>query len=96
MNPLDRQLERLFEAASARAAFVPMAPAFGLEARTLAAWRAARSRAAGWDTGVLVRGLALAGVIMAVSIWPAVDRTTNSDSESLQFADSTVQADFSP
>jgi hypothetical protein len=96
MNPLDQQLDRLLRSASAGSEFVAPSPAFGLEARVLAAWRSSRSTSLDWDMGVLVRGLVLACVLMAVSIWPAMNQRTNSDSETLQFADSTVQADLSP
>jgi hypothetical protein len=97
MNPTDKQIERLFQAVMAHRDDVVMAPAFGLETRVLAAWRATRSVPV-WDTAVLVRGLAVAGVIMALSIWPAFNQKTsaNSDTENLQLADSSVQTDLSP
>ena len=67
-------------------------PAFGLEARVLAAWRSSRGGRSLWDTGVLIRGLALAGVLMVVSIWPAVSQSGGTrDGSNLQLADSTVQ-----
>jgi len=94
MNRLDPQLERLFGAAAAVSGPVSASPAYGLETRVLAAWHSSRGAVIGWDRGVLVRGLALAGVLMAVSIWPAVQSRSNSDSEYLQFADSTVQSDL--
>ena len=93
MNPLDERLNRLFRAA-ALADTAPMAkPPFGLETRVLAAWRTAQV-APMWETGILVRGLLLAGMIMVISVWPALQQKNNFDSESLQFADSTVQADY--
>jgi hypothetical protein len=95
MKPLNPPLDRLFRAASAVESTVP-APVFGLEARVLRAWRSSRGGALIWDTGVLVRGLALAGIMMAISIWPAVNQRANFDSETLQFADSTVQTDLTP
>jgi hypothetical protein len=91
MKPLDRDLERLFSAASAVPQPALPSPAFGLETRVLAAWRSSRRSASGWDMGVLVRGLALAGVLMAVSIWPAVSQSGSADTDNLQLADSTVQ-----
>jgi hypothetical protein len=94
MKPLEPSLDRLFRAAAAVPASALATPAFGLEARVLAAWRSSHGTVP--DMGVLGRGLALAGLLMAVSIWPAVERHPNSDSENLQFADSTVQADLSP
>ena len=91
MKPPDRDLDRLFRAASAVPRPALPSPAFGLEARVLAAWRSSRGGAPLWDMSVLVRGLALAGVLMAVSIWPAVSQSASSDTENLQLADSTVQ-----
>jgi len=92
MKPLDRDLERLFSAASGAPQPALPSPAFGLETRVLAAWRSSRGGAPQWDMGVLVRGLALAGVLMAVSIWPAVSQSASSDTDSsLQLTDSTVQ-----
>lgn len=96
MKPLETPLDRLFHAASAAPRPLPAPPAFGLEARVLAAWRSSRGTVPDWDMAVLVRGLAFAGLLMAVSIWPALDRNPNADSETLQFADSTVQTDLSP
>jgi hypothetical protein len=96
MKPLEPSLNRLFRAAAAAPRPALATPAFGLEARVLAAWRSSHGTVPDWDMGVLGRGLALAGLLMAVSIWPAVNRNPNSDSENLQFADSTVQADLSP
>jgi hypothetical protein len=96
MNPLDQQLDRLLRAASAAGTSVAPSPAFGLEARVLAAWRSSRSTPLDWDMGVLLRGLVLASVLMAVSIWPAMNQPANSDSEALQFADSTFQTDVAP
>jgi hypothetical protein len=97
MKPLNPSLDRLFRAVSAAPQPAGQAPAFGLEARVLAAWRSSRGTTVpGWDMGVLVRGLTVAGLLMAVSIWPAVNQRPNSDSENLQFADSTVQTDVTP
>jgi hypothetical protein len=96
MSSPDDPLDRLFRAASARPDGGIAAPAFGLETRVLAAWRSSRT-APVWDTSVLVRGLALAGLIMAVSILPVLNqKSVNSDSENLQLADSSVQTDWSP
>jgi hypothetical protein len=83
-------------AAAARRGEVSTTPAYGLETRVLAAWRSSRS-APLLDTGVLVRGLVLAGLLMAVSIWPALESLQgNADSENLQLADSSVQTDWAP
>ena len=103
MNPLDDQLDRLFQAAAqARPGQVSVAP-FGLETRVMAAWRAAQSVEAGfWDMTLLVRGLILASLIMAVSFWPALtsadsaDNATNPFAEFLQLTDSTVPSDEAP
>jgi hypothetical protein len=96
MSSPDDQLDRLFRAASIRPDDEIVAPAFRLETRVLAAWRSSRT-ASVWDTSVLVRGLALAGLIMAVSILPVLNqKSVNSDSENLQLADSSVQTDWSP
>jgi hypothetical protein len=92
MNPLDDQLHRLFRAAAPLGAQPARAP-FGLETRVMAAWRGAGT-ATVWDTAVLVRGLLFASLIMFVSLWPALDQKNNFDSDSLQFADSSVQTDY--
>ncbi len=97
MSSPREQFDALLRAAAAgRAADAPGAAPYGLETRVLAAWRSSRS-APLLDHGVLVRGLLLAGLVMAVSIFPALERTgTNSDSETLQLADSSVQTDWAP
>ena len=97
MSSIDDQLNRLFRAASGHPDGGITAPAFGLETRVLASWRSSRSAPA-WDTAVLVRGLVVAGVIMALSILPALNQksSANSDTENLQLADSSVQTDWSP
>jgi hypothetical protein len=97
MSSPDDQLNSLFRAASGRPDDGIAAPAFGLETRVLAAWRSTRSVPM-WDTAVLVRGLAVAGLIMALSILPALNQKTsaNSDRENLQLADSSMQTDWSP
>ena len=97
MNPIDDQLDRLFRsAAQARSGPVSEAP-FGLETRALAAWRSARSTETGfWDMALLVRGLIVAGVIMAISFVPALNSTqttTDPFADYLQLTDSTVSSD---
>jgi hypothetical protein len=99
MNPIDDQLSRLFRAAS-RAENVPIdVPPYGLEARVMAAWRTA-SPFGFWDTGLLIRGLISAALIMSISLWPTFHNTatTNPFSDSLQLVDSdtTVQFDSTP
>ena len=94
MNTSRDQLDRLLRAARAPLFQPEPTPPFGLEARVLAAWRSSRS-APLWETGVLVRGLAVAALLVLASCWPALDQQTNSDSENLQFADSSVQSEFS-
>lgn len=96
MNSLDQQLDRLFSAAASLPRAATPSLAFGLETRVLAAWSASRGMPLGWDMGVLVRGLALAGLLMVVSALPALSQRTNSDLEALQLADSTVQVDLAP
>ena len=99
MSSPDDQLDRLFRAASGNPGEAITAPAFGLETRVLAAWRSSRSAtsASVWDTAVLVRGLAAACLVMALSILPALsEKSVNSDTENLQLADSSVQTDWSP
>jgi hypothetical protein len=91
MNPLDQQLDRLFRAA-AQPGTVEPAP-FGLETRAVAAWRASTPGTV-WSTGILVRGLVLASLIMGVSLWTALEQKSNSDSEYLQLTDSTAQTDY--
>jgi hypothetical protein len=97
MNPIDDQLDRLFRsAAQARSAPVSEVP-FGLETRALAAWRASQAAPTGfWDMTLLVRGLIVAGLIMAVSFLPVLNSTeTTSDpfADYLQLTDSTVSSD---
>ena len=100
MNPIDDQLNRLFRAAGQAQPSPVSAPAYGLETRVMAAWRAAQSAEAGfWDMTLLVRGLIVASLIMAVSIWPALtsaDSTTNPFAEYLQLTDSTIPSDDAP
>jgi hypothetical protein len=93
VNPSQDPFDRLLRAARAPSFQPDATPPFGLETRVLAAWRS--SRATLWETGVLVRGLAVAALLVLASCWPALNRQTNSDSENLQFADSSVQSDFS-
>ena len=100
MNPIDDQLNRLFRAAQ-NAPVPGIAPAFGLETRVLAAWRGAgKAPVAFWDSAVLTRGLILAGVIMAVSILPALNSSTVSTAsvvgDEVSSADSSVDADAYP
>jgi hypothetical protein len=100
MNAIDEQLNRLFRAVRQIQPAPVSAPAYGLETRVLAAWRAAQAVETGfWDMTLLLRGLIVAGVIMAVSLWPVLnstETTTNPFAEYLQLADSTVPSDESP
>jgi hypothetical protein len=100
MNPLDDQLDRLFRAAGKVPPEPVAAPAFGLETRVVAAWRSAQAREPGiWDVALLVRGLIVAGVIMAVSFLPALKESDTSSSpfaDFLQLTDSTVSSDDAP
>ena len=95
-SPRERFDALLQAAAAARREEAVPTPPYGLETRVLAAWRSSRG-APLLDGGVLVRGLALAALLMAVSIWPAVKSLgSNADSENLQLADSSVQTDWAP
>jgi hypothetical protein len=100
MKPLDDKLDRLFRAAARGRSALVSDPAFGLETRVLAAWRAGQSAGTGfWDMSLLMRGLILASLIMAVSFWPALNSTeslTNPFAEFLQLTDSTVPSDSAP
>ena len=100
MNPIDDQLNRLFRAAQNAPSPDVAPPPFGLETRVLAAWReGAKAPVAFWDTAVLTRGLILAGIIMAVSILPALNSrsvTTASITDEVTSADSSVDADAYP
>ncbi len=103
MNPTDDQLERLFRAAGqVRSEPIP-APAYGLEARAMAAWRGAQSVETGfWDMSLLLRGLILASVIMAISFFPVwrsattAESTANPFAEYLQLTDSTIPSADTP
>jgi len=97
MNPLDNQLHRLFNAArQVRTASAAVSVPYGMETRVMAEWRGAGSLTI-WNTGLLVRGLLLASLIMGISLWPVLSKTSSSNpySEYLQLADSTLQ-DSSP
>ena len=104
MNPIDDQLDRLFRSASKGQSAPISGPAYGLETRVLAAWRAGRSAETGfWDMALLTRGLIVASLIMAVSFLPilnssstSTDTTTNPFAEFLQLTDSTVPSDEAP
>jgi len=106
MNPADDQLNRLFRAAAQGRTEPVFAPAFGLDTRAVAAWRAAQSAQPGfWDMALLLRGLIVASLIMAVSFWPALksadstdtaDNNANPFAEYLQLTDSTVASDDAP
>ena len=102
MNPIDDQLNRLFRAAAQDGAEPVSTPAFGLETRVMAAWRAAQSVEAGfWDMTLLARGLIVASVIMAVSFLPVLTSTDSGTSASstspfaefLHQTDSTISPD---
>jgi len=96
MNPLMTTRPLFRSAAQARPRPVTAAP-FGLETRALAAWRAGRSaETVFWDMRLLVRGLIVAGLIMAVSFLPALnsaESTSNPFADYLQMTDSTVASD---
>ncbi len=103
MNPIDDQLNRLFRAAGQVQSKPVSEPAYGLEARVMAAWRGARTVETGfWDMALLLRGLVLASLIMAISFLPAwrsattVDTTANPFAEYLQLTDSTVPSGDTP
>ena len=101
MNPLDDQLDRLFRAAGQARPGSGPAPAYGLETRVLAAWRAGQGRESGvWDVALLVRGLIVASVIMALSFLPALKSETETTSspfaDFVQLTDATVASDEAP
>jgi len=102
MNPIDDQLNRLFRSAAQGRPGPISAPPYGLETRVMAAWRAAPSGEAGfWDMTLLVRGLIVAGLITAVSFWPALTSSTatsatNPFADFLQLTDSTIPSDDAP
>jgi hypothetical protein len=66
----------------------------------MAAWHAAKTREIGsWDMALLLKGLAVAAVIMAVSFWPAlttVSTANNPFADFLNLTDSTVSSDDAP
>ena len=95
MNPRDEQLNRLFRAAAQAPSTAPVS--FGLETRAMAAWRESRRTPHGfWDMTLLVRGLMVAGVITAVSFWPALNTASNPFAEFVPVTDSTLMADSNP
>ena len=96
MSSPREQFDALLRAATARREGFTPEPAFGLETRVLAAWRSSRG-APMLETGVLVRGLMIAGLLMVLSVVPALDRLNgSSDSDVLRLADSSVLSDYAP
>ena len=96
MNRIDDQLSRLFQAAKQADTAVP-APPYGWDTRMMAAWRAVRPADAGlWDMALLVRGLIVAIILMGISFWPVLNKTTDPSSDYLQLADSTLSSDETP
>lgn len=94
MNRTDEQLNRLFRAARGGEVESATSP-YGLEMRAMAAWREGRAVKPGlWDLAILVRGLILALVIMGVSLWPALTRTSDPGSDYM--ADTAVVTDEVP
>jgi len=97
MNPIDEQLNRLFRAAAKGETEPVAAPAFGLETRVMAAWRAAGAGKANfWDMGMLARALGLASLILVASCWPTLSSGSNPFADFLQLTDSTIPADDAP
>jgi hypothetical protein len=100
MSPIDDQLNRLFRAAGRMDSQPISAPAYGLETRVMAAWRAGQGvPAAFWDVSLLFRGLIVASAIMVMSFWPALKSTetpANPFADYLQLTDSTIPADDAP
>jgi hypothetical protein len=94
MSDIDDQLNRLFRAAG-KTEEQNFVPPFGMETRVLAAWREADSFSF-WSTPLLLRGLIVAGAIMALSLLPALEKTSTPDADYLQLADSTLTASSSP
>jgi hypothetical protein len=92
MNPLDDQLDRLLRAAGQIPREAVTVPAFGLETRVLAAWRAT-SGLNPWSPRLLIRSLIVAGGVVLVSLLPLLQQAsaTNPAADYLQLADSTVQ-----
>ena len=96
MNPIDDQLNRLFQAAK-KADTAILTPPYGWDTRMMAAWRAARPADSGlWDMALLVRGLVVAIILMGISFWPVLNKTTDPYSDYLQLADSTLASDETP
>jgi hypothetical protein len=97
MNPADDQLSRLFRSAAQARLDAVSSPAYGLETRVMAAWRSEQSgERSFWDMTLLVRGLVVAGLIMAVSFLPALNTTTSPFADFLQLTDSTIPSDDAP
>jgi hypothetical protein len=97
MNPIDEQLNRLFRAAAKGETEPVFQPAFGLEARAMAAWRAAGAgKTSFWDMAILVRALILAGVVLVASCWPSLEGAGSPFADFLQLTDSTIPADDAP
>jgi hypothetical protein len=95
MSDIDNQIDRLFRAAANQAMPETMTPPFGLETRVLAAWREGETFHF-WSTPLLLRGLAAAAIIMALSFWPLLENKSTPDADYLQLADSTLQAGINP
>jgi hypothetical protein len=96
MNPIDDQLNRLFRAAKEADPAVG-APPYGWDTRMMASWRAGRTVDAGlWDMALLVRALVVAIILMGISFWPVLNKTSDPYSDYLQLADSTLSSDETP
>lgn len=93
MNSIDEQLERLLRAAD-RHPVSPIAPR-GLETEILAAWRAAAT-ANLWSTPILLRGLFVAGLLMALSFLPLFHKNSNPLSDYQRLTDSTLPVSNPP
>lgn len=100
MNPIDRQLNRLFKAASQAPKPEAEAAPFGLETRVMADWRASLQPESGDFFVALFRRAAMGACMLAVvSLAWNYHNLTNGEksiSDELAIADSSLQRGLNP
>ncbi len=100
MNPLDRQLDRLFKAAAQAPKPAPGAAPFGLETRVMAEWRASSRGESGDFFVTWFRQATIGACLLAVAslAWNYHDLTNGEKgiSDELAIADSSMKEGLNP